>query len=151
MTEVYFEEIELGDKETVEHYTVTKDDIIEFAQKYDPQPIHTDEAAAKASLHGGLIASACLTMSLSAMLLNQRNRKVAMIAGSGWDDVRFPNPVRPGDRLSVTAECIERRESKSKSDRGVVRYKITMEDQNGKLVLTYKTTIIIAKRHQINA
>ncbi len=147
MREVYFEDIELGEKETVSYYDVTKDDIIEFALKYDPQPIHTDEDAAKASIHGGLIASACLTMSLSAMLLNQRDSKVAMIAGSGWDDVRFPNPVRPGDRLSVMAECIDKRESKSKPDRGIVRFKITMEDQEGKQVLTYKTTVITAKRH----
>ena len=73
---------------------------------------------------------------------------VMLIAGSGWDDVRFPTPVRPDDRLTVMAECIERRESKSKPDRGVLRYKITMINQNGEPVLTYKTTIIAAKQHR---
>lgn len=146
MRDVYFEDIEPGEKETVSYYEVTKDDIIEFARKYDPQPVHVDEAAAMASTHGGLISSACHTMALSAVLLNQRQRRVAIIAGSGWDDVRFPNPVRPGDRLIVTVECTEKRESKSKPDRGVVRFRIMMENQFGMPVLTYKTTVITARR-----
>jgi len=143
---VYFEDIELGEKESVGNYIVTKEDIIEFAQKYDPLPMHLDEEAANASSHGGLIASACLTMSLSALLLNQRSRKIAIIAGGGWDDVRFPTPVRPGDNLSVGIECMDCRESKSKPDRGVVRYKIRMNNQAVEAVLTYKTTVIVSKR-----
>jgi len=143
----YFEDIELGEKESVGNYAVTKEDIIEFARKYDPLPIHLDEEAAKASPHGGLIASACLTMSLSALLLNQRSKKIAIIAGGGWDDVRFPTPVRPGDTLSVDLECVERRESKSKPDRGVVRYKIRMKNQVDEAVLTYKTTIVVSRWH----
>lgn len=145
---VYFEDIELDEKESVGNYTVTKENIIEFARKYDPLPIHLDEEAAKASPHGGLIASACLTMSLSAMLLNQRSKKIAIIAGGGWDDVRFPNPVRPGDNLSVDLECVDRRESKSKPDRGVVRYKIRMKNQVDEVVLSYKTTIVVSRCHE---
>jgi len=143
----YFEDIELGEKESVGNYAVTKEDIIEFARKYDPLPMHLDEEAAKASPHGGLIASACLTMSLSALLLNQRSKKIAIIAGGGWDDVRFPTPVRPGDNLSVDIECVERRESKSKPDRGVVRYIIRMKNQVDEAVLTYKTTIVVSRWH----
>lgn len=143
----YFEDIELGEKESVGNYIITREDIIEFARKYDPLPIHLDEEAAKASPHGGLIASACLTISLSALLLNQRSKKIAIIAGGGWDDVRFPTPVRPGDNLSVDLECVERRESKSKPDRGVVRYKIRMKNQVDEAVLTYKTTIVVSRWH----
>jgi len=142
----YFEDIQLGDREIVGDYLVTREEIVNFARKYDPQPIHTDENAASASAHGGLIASACHTMSVSAMLLNRRETKIAMIAGGGWDDVRFPMPVRPGDRLVVTAECVERRESKSKPDRGVLRYRILVTNQKGEPVLTYKTVLIVQKR-----
>lgn len=142
----YFEDVLLGDTETVGEHVVTREEIVEFARKYDPQPIHLDEEAAKQSTHGGLIASACQTMAISALLLNRRETKIAMIAGGGWDDVRFPTPVRPGDRLTVTAECIERRESKSKPDRGVARYKIVMSNDKGDPVLTYKTVLIVHRR-----
>ncbi len=149
METVYFEDIKVGEIESVGGYVVTKEDIINFATEFDPQPVHLDEQAAKASVHGGLIASACLTISLSAKLLNQRQRSVVMIAGGGWDDVRFPTPVRPGDRLNVTIECIDKRESKSKFDRGIVRFKIKMVNQNDIVVLTYNTSVIAKKRfHQ---
>ncbi len=145
MEKAYFEDIQIGEIESVDGYTVTKEDITDFALKFDPQPIHLDEAFAQVSVHGGLIASACLTMSLSAKLLNQRQRNVMMIAGGGWDNVRFPSPVRPGDRLDVAIECIAKRESKSKSDRGIVQFEIKMSNQDHAIVLTYETNVIIQK------
>lgn len=146
MMTAYFEDVQLGEKESIGDYLIEKAEIFEFSRKYDPLPMHLDEDLAKISFHGGIIASACLTMSISAMLLNRREKQIAIIAGGGWDDVRFPNPVRPGARLTVSLECIEKRESKSKPDRGVVRYKITLVNQSAEIVLSYKTTIVVAKR-----
>lgn len=146
MKTAYYEDVELGERESIGAYLVEKEEIFEFARKYDPLPIHLDEELARNSFHGGIIASACLTMSISAMLLNKREKHIVIIAGGGWDDVRFPDPVRPGDHLTVNLECIEKRESKSKPDRGVVRYKITLMNQSEKIVLSYKTTIVVAKR-----
>lgn len=143
----HFEDFQAGEKTTVaEQYPVTKEEIIEFGKKWDPQPFHIDEEAAEASGFGGLIAPGCLIVSIAIRLLNQPETRADVLAGLGWDELRFPNPVRPGDRLSLTVECLETRDSDSKPDRGIVRTLITVGNQKGEPVLTFKDNILVAKR-----
>ena len=78
--------------------------------------------------------------------MDSKEVKTNIIAGLGWNDVRFPNPVRPDDRLSATVECLTKRESRSKPDRGIVRTQISLHNQQGEVVVTYEDTIMVAKR-----
>jgi acyl dehydratase len=127
--------------------TVTEDELLEFAHKYDPQPIHIDPAYAKAGQFGGLIASGWHTSALMMRLLADNYlSKVASLASPGVDELRWPNPVRPGDVLRLRVEVAEARESRSKPDRGVVRTKIEMRNQNDEVVLSLVAVNMVAKR-----
>ena len=103
-----------------------------------------DEQAAKASPFEGLVACGCHTLSIAIWLMNREGIRPNILAGFGWDELRFPNPVRPGDRLSVTVECLEKRESASKPNSGIVRTLCTVSDQKGREVLRFKDTILVA-------
>jgi acyl dehydratase len=144
----YFEDFEVGRKVEAGEYAVTPDEVIQYATKWDPQPFHIDENAAKASVYGGLTACGSHIMAIRTLLLHKSHetRTAAIMGTLGWDELRFPNPVRPGDRLSLTRECIEKRESRSRPDRGIVLQLIVVANQTGDPVLVHKDTILVAKR-----
>src|SRR6476661_6044851 len=118
MTSLYFEEAEVGKLRTAGPYLVSRNEIIEFAKKYDPQPFHINEEAAARSVFAGLTASSAHTFSILISLLS-KTQSVRVLAGLGWDELRLPTPVRPGDALDVELTVLEKRDSKSKSDRGI--------------------------------
>ena len=102
-----------------------------FAAEFDPQPFHLDEAAAGASLFGGLVASGWLTAALTMRLLVEGELKPAGgIVGTGLDEFRWPRPVRPGDELHVESEILEVRPSKSRPNQGVIKVRTTTFNQN---------------------
>jgi len=145
----YLEEFEVGNKNRGGSYRVSKEEIIRFASDYDPQPFHLDEAAAEASVFGGLTACGSHTVALQIKLIHLRGggrAQGAVLAGLGWDEVRFAKPVRPDDVLTLESEVIESRPSESKSDRGIVRVRQTVLNQNEEAVLTSIHTILVAKR-----
>jgi len=146
MAMTYFEDFVLHQKRTGGEYTVRKEEVIEFAQKWDPQPYHIDETKAKATVHGGVIASATHTLAISFLLRHQIESDIADIAGLELDEMRFPNPVRPGDRLSVAIEYVERRESRKKPDRGIVTRVIDVLNQKGETVCKYRDVFLAQKR-----
>ena len=146
MTMTYFEDFVLHQKRTGGEYTVSKKEVIEFAKKWDPQPYHIDETKAKASIHGSVIASATHTLAISFLLRHQIESDIAGVAGLELDEMLFPNPVRPGDRLSVTIEYVERRESRKKPDRGIVTRVIDVRNQKGETVCKYKDVFLALKR-----
>lgn len=143
---IYFEDFEAGRKVRVGEYLVTKEEILEFGRRWDQAPYHTDDEAAKQSIFGGLIAPGPLVMAIQTWLLHKQPEPTAAMGRVASDDLRFPNPVRPGDRIYMEMECIEKRESRSKPDRGVIRQAITLRNQRGEPVLTLKDTILVAKR-----
>ena len=147
----HFEDFHVGQTTTVGDYRVTKEEIIEFARKWDPQPFHVDEEAARESVFGGLIACGCHLVSISILLENETGTKPNLVAGLGWDKLRFLRPVMPGDRLSLTTECLETRESKSRTDQGIVRNLVTLTNQRGEPVLSYQDTIIVTKRVKVSS
>ena len=142
----YFEDIAIGQKDTAGEYPVGKEEVIEFAKKWDPQPFHVDEEKARLTQFGGIIASASHTMVISLWLLNRAGKGIAAISGLGWDKMRLPNPVRPGDWLSLTMECIEKWESKHKIDRGILRHSVVVRNQDNVPVCTFETSTMIEKR-----
>ena len=143
----YLEDIKVGDKfSSGQDYEVTKEEIIEFATKWDPNTYHIDEDAAKDSMFNGLIAPASLVIAIENWLWHRIANKPALVAGLGWDDVRFVAPVRPNDRLSMVFECIDIRPSESIPDCGILRSNLTVSNQNGKPVLTLTDSYLIKKR-----
>lgn len=146
MTMTYFEDFILHQKTTGGEYNVSRKDIIEYAKKWDPQPYHVDEAKAKATIHGGVIASAAHTLAVSFMLRHQIESDIADIAGLELDEMVFPKPVRPGDRLSLSIEYVERRESRKKPDQGIVTRVIDVRNQKGETVCKYRDTFLAQKR-----
>ena len=146
----YFEDIQVGDAETVGEYEVTEMEMVEFAQKWDPLPIHIDAVAANKSTHGGLIASGQYTLAVKQKLYAQTKFiGDAVIGAIGWDEVRFVNPVRPGHSLSLTAECIEKSASESRPDRGVLKFNVSMTTQQGEIVLSYISMVMMHKRQKV--
>ncbi len=118
-----------------------------FAAAFDPQPFHLDEAAAKASIFGRLVASGWHTMALTMRLLVEGElRSLWGLVGLGADELRWPRPVFPGDVLRVEWEVLEVRPSLSKADRGTARLRVTTRNQRGEVVLTLITTILLPRR-----
>ena len=114
-------------------------DRISFARRFDPQPFHTDPAAAKGSIYGGLIASGWHTASLMMRLFADHYLTSSSSLGSpGVDELRWLKPVRPGDTLSLRATVLEATRSRSKPDRGLVRTLVEVLNQNREVVMSLK-------------
>ncbi len=134
---LHFEDMTSGRVFDLGSSTVTEAEIIDFATRYDPQPFHVDPAAAADSIYGGLIASGWHTCAMFMRLMCDGLLSQSSSMGSpGMDEIRWPNPVRPGDTLTGSAEVAEARRSASKPDRGIVRLVSRMHNQHGDPVLT---------------
>lgn len=145
----YFEDYEAGRVYELGMVSVSQEEIIEFASRYDPQYFHTDPDQAKISRFGGIIASGWQTVSLAMRLyVDHYLSHVASLASPGTDEVRWPNPVRPGDTLTVRVAVLEARPSRSKADRGIVRARIEAVNQKGDLVLTMIVVSLLGRRQQ---
>ncbi len=142
----YLEDFVLGEVEMVGEYHLTQEEIIEFGKKWDPQYFHIDPEAAEKSVFSGLIAAGTHLMAITVRQLVTHQPRVSILAGLGWDEVRFLGPARPGDTLTLFRECLEIEPSASKPDRGVVRNRLTLSNQNGRSLLSYVDTILVAKR-----
>ena len=124
----YFEDVRVGDVMRFGRYEVTREEIVEYARQFDPQPFHLDEEAAKASMFGGLIASGWHTGAM------------------GFDDLKWLRPVRPGDVLSVESEIREKIESRSRPDRGTVKIESRIINQHGEVVMSLVSLVIYLRR-----
>ena len=114
---------------------VEKEDIIAFAQKFDPQPFHLDEEAARHSMFGRLVASGWHTAAMTMSLIARADyRASGGTIGLGFESLRWPAPVVPGDELHIVSEVLEARPSRSRPDRGLVKIRTRTLNQNGELV-----------------
>ncbi len=122
----YYEDLEVGETFETGVYTVTKEEIISFATQFDPQLFHIDEEAAQESMFGELVASSlhtlCLSVRLFVTAFVQGERGVANMGGIGMDDLRWYEPVYPGDTLRLQIEMLAKTPSESRSDRGYVDF-----------------------------
>jgi acyl dehydratase len=126
---------------------VEADRIKTFASEFDPQPFHSDDEAAKASLFRGLAASGWHTAALTMRLLVDSEFKPAWgIIGAGMDELRWPLPVRPGDELRVESEVLEVRPSKSRPEQGLVKVRTTTLNQNGEIVQSLVSNVVVPGR-----
>ncbi len=147
MSDRYFDDFKVGDQFTSGGVTITESQILDFALAYDPQPFHLDKTAAQDSPFGGLIASGFQTLALAFRIFYQANIINACSLGSpGMDELRWLKPVRPGDTLTVRAEVLESRPSRSRPDRGSLRMGYTVVTQTGETVMTFQVTHIFARR-----
>jgi acyl dehydratase len=135
----YFEDYREGETFEFGDYCVTKEEIIEFAQRFDPQPFHVDQQAADATVFGGLIASGWMTASIGMRMMVDHFISAKSSMGSpGVDELRWPKPVRPGDRLRIRVSIITTRLSQTKPDRGVLQFYEEMLNQNDEVVMTLR-------------
>ena len=147
MTIRYLEDFEPGQKFGSGRLRVDRERIKSFGAEFDPQPFHVDEGAARDSLFKGLAASGWHTAAMTMRLLVEGEFKPAGgIVGAGFDELRWPRPVRPGDELRVESEILEVRPSKSRPDQGLIKVKTTTLNQNGDAVQVSVGNLIVPRR-----
>jgi acyl dehydratase len=144
----YWEDYVPGTVHEVGALAVDQAEIIAFAQRYDPQPFHLDPEAARQSPYGGLIASGWHTAALAMrMLVDGFLPRAASLGSPGVDELRWLQPVRPGDTLSVRVEILEARRSRSKPEQGIVRTRVEVLNQTGTVVMRLTGTNFLRCRN----
>ena len=142
----YFDDFEVGESWPIEAtYTMSEDEIISFAEKWDPQPFHVDKEAAGKSIYGTLTACGSHIQSVVLKLAQALPQETAVLGALGYDEVRFHKAAKLGDRLSLTIECIDTKPSSSKPDRGIVKNRHILKNQDGDTVFTQTTTLLISR------
>lgn len=144
----YIEDFEVGQTQTYGAYTLSADEIVSFAEQFDPQPMHTDEAAAAETRYGGLIASGWHTASIAMRLavLEGYLQDLAVVAGVGIEHLRWTAPVRPGDTLSVREEIVEVGPSASDPSQGLLHIEIVVLNQEGDQVMSMVWIDLVERR-----
>lgn len=145
--DLWFEDFAVGQRFATAGCTLSEAQILDFGWAHDPQPFHVDREAAAAGPFGGLIGSGFQTLLVAFRLVYQEriiNR--ASLGSPGLDEVRWPQPVRPGDTLRVTGEVLEVRPSRSKPDRGMVTIAYTVRNQRDETVMTFRAMHLLLRR-----
>jgi acyl dehydratase len=133
----YWEDFHVGEVEEIGARRVDRDEVVDFARQYDPQPFHVDEAAAKASMYGGLIASGWHTCAMvMRMMCDAYLLQSASVGSPGIDNLKWLKPVRPGDTIRARRTTLESRASKSRPDIGIVRNLWEVFNQEGEMVMS---------------
>lgn len=144
---MHLEDYVEGSEATLGPVRVSREEIIDFATRYDPQPFHVDPVAAADSLYGGLIASGWHTCALTMRLLVDSYLSADSSLGSpGLDELRWLAPVRPGDELSAHVRVLEARPSASKPDRGIVRTRVEVVNQDAVIVLSMVAVNLVRRK-----
>ena len=141
---IFFDEIEIPSRLEGPSQTIDREEMVEFAKVWDPLPIHLDKDFARE--FGGLTASGPYLLAFRIRLIHKMERKPAVIASFGYDEVRFKAPAHAGDKISVVLDFENKRLSSSKPDRGIVTVRQTLINQNDKIILTVLDTVLVQKR-----
>lgn len=149
-SDFYFEDMAVGFRSSSGPYLVSEEEILEFGRRFDPRPFHTDPIAAKDSVFGGLVAPGSLTFAIRAALVGRLEQRPVYLAGLGLENMDLPNPVRPSDQLFLTIECLDRRESASRPEAGIIRFGNTMINQHNDIVLHLIAKVMVAKKYTFN-
>jgi len=147
MATEYFEDVQIGTVREFGSKLVSKDEIIKFATKFDPQPFHIDEVAAADSIYEGIIASGWHTASMTMrMMVDHMVSSRAGLGSPGWNNLRWCKPVRPGDILSVRSEVIDKKRSVSRPTMGTIFGTIQVFNQNSEMVMSFESLgMVLAK------
>jgi acyl dehydratase len=147
MRERYLEDFAVGQIFRSGRRRIEAERIKAFAAEFDPQPFHLDEVPARETIFRGLAASGWHTAALSMRLLVEGDLKPAGgIIGAGFDELRWPRPVRPGDELRVESEVLEVRPSKSRPGQGLVKVRTTTLNQHGEAVQVSVANLLVPRR-----
>lgn len=147
MNRQYLEDFAVGQTFGSGSLTVDTDAIKRFAAEFDPQPFHLDEQAAANSMFHGLAASGWHTTALTMRLLVESDFKPAGgVIGASFDELRWPEPVRPGDELRVQTEILAINPSKSKPDLGFIKVRVTTFNQAGEAIQIYVGNLVVRRR-----
>jgi len=135
-----YEDMTVGSTTEIGKHTFTRDEIVEFAEKFDPQPFHLNEAAAEKSPFRGLVASGWHTCSvMMGMLVRNALADSTSMGSPGIDEIRWLKPVRVGDTIAMTNSVLDKRISESKPDRGIVSTQWAGINQHGETVVTVRS------------
>lgn len=142
----YYEDIVIGDVRESAPRTVAREELLEFAARYDPQYFHADPVAARDSIFGEVVASGIHTAALWRALDHEISGDIRWICGVAWEEVRWPKPVRAGDALRARAEALSKRQSRSDVNRGVVEFLYSLLNQRNETVFTCRSVNLIEVR-----
>jgi acyl dehydratase len=146
MTELYLEDFKVGQRFISETRRIDSGQIKAFAQQFDPQPFHLDEAAAQGSFFQGLAASGWHTAAITMSLLVKSGMPIAGgLIGAGGE-LQWPRPVRPGDVLQVESEVLEVKPSRSRPERGMITVKTETRNQNGEVVQILTSRMLVWRK-----
>jgi acyl dehydratase len=140
-----YEDFPIGSHFVSRSQTISAQEIVEFARRYDPQPFHL-KSDPNENLLGGLCASGWQTAAISMQLFVETMQVEGGIIGRAIDELRWPAPVRPGDRIRVEIEILEARLSKSKPGYGLIRYCSLTKNQEDKVVQSFIALAILPVR-----
>jgi acyl dehydratase len=143
----YFEDYEVGATYVLGEFALSETEIIEFAQRFDPQPFHIDPVAARASHFGGIIASGWHTASaMMRVVVEGFISSVAGMGSPGVDEVRWLKPVRPDEPLEVRVTVHQARRSATKPDRGIIHTLMEVVDREGQVRMTVRSVGLVRCR-----
>src|SRR5687768_6824743 len=144
----YFDDVAVGDETVFGDYDVTREEVLEFARKYDPQPFHLSDEAAARTHFGRLSASGWHTCAMTMAVIARYvvDDEQAGLGSPGVDELRWLKPVYPGDRLTVRGEIVETIPSRSKPHIGVIRTKNTISNQDGVDVMSFTSIVMMQRR-----
>jgi acyl dehydratase len=145
---IYFEDLEVGAETYFGSYDVTREDVLEFARKYDPQPFHlSDEEAAKTHF-GRLAASGWHTAAMTMAVIARHvvDDKQAGLGSPGIDELRWKKPVYPGDTLHVRGRILEKTPSRSRPEMGSFRTETTVTNPDDQVVMSFTSIVLIRRR-----
>lgn len=143
----YFDDFQVGESRQLGERLMSLEDIIDFAIKFDRQPIHTDEVAARKSIFKGIIASGLHTLSTAAsIVVDEYLPDTAMVGGAGMDNVQWVKPVRPGDHIAVKIEVIKKAHHPKTSILGVVTTRQTVTTGDGSVVMTGEVDYLFGRK-----
>lgn len=145
---IHYEDIQIGSRQAFGRYEITRDEVVDFASKYDPQPFHLSDEAAAETYFGRLSASGWHTCAMTMRMLvdNMSVVEQAGLGSPGVDNLRWVKPVYPGDVLRCETEVIEKRRSKSKPDMGLFKSRCRTFNQHDELVLEMVSNGLIRVR-----
>ena len=149
----YFDDFAVGEENVFGHYDVTREEVLEFARKYDPQPFHLSDEAAARTHFGRLAASGWHTCAMTMAVIARyvMADEQAGLGSPGVDELRWLKPVYPGDRLTVRARIVELVPSRSRPDIGVVRSEILVTNQDEVPVMRFTSIVMLQRRPQQGA
>jgi acyl dehydratase len=147
---IYFEDLVVGAETEFGSYEVTREEVLEFARKYDPQPFHLSDDEAAKTHFGRLSASGWHTAAMTMAVIARHvvGDKQAGLGSPGIDELRWKKPVYPGDTLRVSGRIVDKTPSRSRPEMGSFRTETTVTNQHGDVVMTFTSIVLMRRRPQ---